>query len=164
MHAGASEYPAHHGRRAPGVHDWVLWTPQCEDTQPGPARRPGRRASEPGLAIMENYGEGVWRGWRTIRRGDWKLTYVPGYEPELFNLTEDPDEWCNRAADPACAAARADLEARVLDNWAPDACDEARWQKRGTASGHPEMPTHVWMPGPVTASAPPIAAGTHPPH
>ena len=88
----------------------------------------GRRAPGPGLAIMENYGEGVWRGWRTIRRGDWKLTYVPGYEPELFNLSDDPGEWRNRAADPACTTIRADLEARILDNWDPDACDEARWQ------------------------------------
>jgi len=88
----------------------------------------GRREPGEGEAIMENYGEGVWRGWRMIRRGNYKLTYVPGYDPELFDLARDPGEWNNLASDPEYAAIRDELVERVLEGWDPDACDEARWQ------------------------------------
>jgi choline-sulfatase len=87
-----------------------------------------RRPSEPGLAIMENYGEGVWRGWRTIRRGCFKLTYVPGCESELFDLSRDPDEWEDLAEDPALRDTRAALEKLVLEGWNHERCDERRWQ------------------------------------
>ena len=86
------------------------------------------RSSGPGMAIMENYGEGVWRGWRTIRRGDIKLTYVPGYESELFDLSCDPDEWNDLASDDAYRDVRKELEGLVLKDWDPDRCDEVRWQ------------------------------------
>ena len=88
----------------------------------------GQRPDGPGQAIMENYGEGVWRGWRTIRRGRYKLNYVPGCAPELFDLTGDPDEWDNIADEPAHQDARRELERRVLAGWDPDRCDEMRWQ------------------------------------
>lgn len=88
----------------------------------------GDRPSGPGQAIMENYAEGTHRGWRMIRRGDLKLNYVPGYEPELYDLSKDPNEWNNVAGEEAYREARADLEKRVLENWDPDRCDEARWQ------------------------------------
>ena len=87
-----------------------------------------RRPSGDGLAIMENYGEGVHRGWRMIRRGEYKLNYVPGHEPELFELSSDAGEWHNRADDPALAGVREELEALVLDGWNPDRCDEMRWR------------------------------------
>ena len=87
----------------------------------------GRRASAAGTAIMENYGEGVWRGWRMIRRGQWKLTYVPGYEPELYDLASDPKEWHNLAADARYRRIREELEQAVLEGWDPDRCDELCW-------------------------------------
>jgi choline-sulfatase len=87
-----------------------------------------RRASGPGLAVMENYGEGVWRGWRMVRRGNFKLNYVPGCEPELFDLSQDPNEWHNLAGDPAFSSVRAELQTLALKDWDPDRCDELRWQ------------------------------------
>jgi len=89
----------------------------------------GKRSSQPGQAIMENYGEGVWRGWRMIRRGRHKMTYVPGYEPELFNLSKDPNEWNNLANDPASKQIREELETRVLEGWENHAeLEEKRYQ------------------------------------
>ncbi|MBT3375411.1 MAG: choline-sulfatase [Lentisphaerae bacterium] len=88
----------------------------------------GHRAEEDGLAIMENYAEGVWRGWRMIRQGPWKMTVVPGEQPELFNVFDDPNEWHDRASDPACREIRDRLEATALRNWDQDGCDERRWQ------------------------------------
>ena len=88
----------------------------------------GEREPGPGQAIMENYGEGVLRGWRMIRRGQHKLTWVPGCEPELFDLSADPGDWNDLAADPKLGEVRADMEQRVLTGWEPARCDEARYQ------------------------------------
>ncbi len=86
----------------------------------------GERESGTGQAIMEYYAEGVRRGWRALRRGDCKLVMVPGCEPELFDVKEDPGEWSNLAGDPARAEVRADLERRLLNGWEPERLDEAR--------------------------------------
>lgn len=89
----------------------------------------GKRSSQQGQAIMENYGEGVWRGWRMIRRGRYKMTYVPGYEPELFDLSKDPNEWNNVVNDPAYKDVRKELEELVLKDWKNHAeLDERRYQ------------------------------------
>jgi arylsulfatase A-like enzyme len=37
-----------------------------------------------------------------IRDRDWKYVHFPALPPLLFNLREDPDEFVNRAEDPAC--------------------------------------------------------------
>ena len=87
-----------------------------------------KRPSGPGHAIMENYAEGVWRGWRMIRRGNFKLNYVPGCEPELFDLSKDPDEWNDIAGDPVYREIREELEEIVLEDWDYERYDELRWQ------------------------------------
>lgn len=58
---------------------------------------------------------------RMIRRGPWKLIHYEGCEPMLFNLDEDPNEFDNRAQDPACRDVRGYLHDRVLEGWDPDA-------------------------------------------
>jgi choline-sulfatase len=88
----------------------------------------GQRADGPGQAIMENYAEGVWRGWRMIRRGNFKLNFVPGCEPELYDLSQDPDEWNNLAAQAQYKDVRDELTRRVMEGWNPAVCDEKRWQ------------------------------------
>jgi choline-sulfatase len=57
---------------------------------------------------------------RMIRQDAWKLVYYHGLEPQLFNLSEDPDEMVDRADDSACRAIRTELEAKVLEGWNPD--------------------------------------------
>ena len=51
-----------------------------------------------------------------IRRGPWKLNRYPSFEPQLFNLNDDPQEMCDRAGDADCRVVRERLEAR-LDRW-----------------------------------------------
>ena len=60
---------------------------------------------------------------RMIRLGDWKLVYYHGLEPQLFNLADDPGEQVNRAHDTHddCQAIRAQLIARLLEDWNPGA-------------------------------------------
>jgi choline-sulfatase len=88
----------------------------------------GRRPDGPGLAMMENYGEGMWRGVRMVRRGNYKLTIDPTHEPELFDLSRDPGEWNNLASSPAHRAIRDELVAIARKDWDPDRLDEARYQ------------------------------------
>ena len=57
---------------------------------------------------------------RMVRSGDWKLNYYHGFEPQLFNLAEDPQELVDRAQDPTCKGVRDELMDRVLDGWDPD--------------------------------------------
>ena len=49
-----------------------------------------------------------------VHGGDWKLILGPEGE-ELYHLAEDPWEFYNRAADPACDDRRAQLKADLLD-------------------------------------------------
>jgi choline-sulfatase len=89
--------------------------------------RGGREPGE-GCAVIEYYAEGVMRGWRALRRGDWKLVTCPGFEPDLFNLAEDPQELANRAADPDCAELLADMQRELAASAPrpPDELDEMR--------------------------------------
>jgi hypothetical protein len=41
--------------------------------------------------------------------------------PQLFNLADDPGELVDLAQDAGCQAIRAELTARVLDGWNPQA-------------------------------------------
>jgi len=88
----------------------------------------GKRTENEGLAIMENYGEGMWRGLRMIRKGRYKLNVTHGTKPELFDLVTDPGEWTNRAEDPTLAQVRHELEEIAYKNWDPAVLDERRWQ------------------------------------
>jgi choline-sulfatase len=65
--------------------------------------------------------DGVYQ--RMVRSGDWKLIYYHGYDPQLFNLAEDPDECMDRAHDPECEGIKSRLLARVLQDWDPEAID-----------------------------------------
>jgi len=56
-----------------------------------------------------------------IRSGRHKLVYYHGFAPQLFDLAADPHERHDLAAEPAHAALRERLQARVLDGWDPDA-------------------------------------------
>ena len=65
---------------------------------------------------------------RTIRKGNLKLNYISGCEPELFDLEADPGEWNNVADDPAYRSRRDEMEKIILKDWDIDRCDELRWQ------------------------------------
>jgi choline-sulfatase len=85
---------------------------------------------EDGEAIVEYYGDGTWRGWRMIRRGEWKLIHVPDTEEVLYNLRQDPEEWQNLADDPTHRAVRDSLSTKLKAGWDPDLCDGRRWQSQ----------------------------------
>jgi hypothetical protein len=79
--------------------------------------------------VIENFGEGLHYGVRTIVRGEHKLNVCRTTPIELFNLREDPGEWDNIAGRPENAALVAELQA-ALDTASPEPerYDELRWQ------------------------------------
>jgi choline-sulfatase len=52
-----------------------------------------------------------------IRRGPYKFIHSPADPDQLFDLSRDPSERANLAANPACAALVADFRAEVGDRW-----------------------------------------------
>lgn len=92
------------------------------------------------LAEMVNIGPKYPYPGRMIRRGRWKLIHYEGCEPMLFNLEEDPNEFNDRAQDPACRDVRAYLHDRVLERWNPD---EAQRTLRLRQEGQSLL--HDWM-------------------
>lgn len=54
------------------------------------------------------------------RRGTYKYNYFHGYEPQLFDLAQDPGEWHNLAADPAHAGVADELRTGILEQFDPE--------------------------------------------
>jgi choline-sulfatase len=77
----------------------------------------------------------VEEGWyqRMVRSGPWKLNYYHGYQPQLFNLEDDPDELHDLADDARYAGTRKELTARVLEGWDPDEIAQKAALKREQA-------------------------------
>ena len=49
--------------------------------------------------------------------GRWKYIHASGFRPMLYDLETDPQEFCDRGADPACADIVARLQSELFD-WA----------------------------------------------
>ncbi len=73
---------------------------------------------------------------RMIRSGSWKLIYSHGHPVQLFDLTHDPRERHDLAADPQHAAIRDRLQERVLEDWDPHRV-AARIAARRREKNHP---------------------------
>jgi choline-sulfatase len=67
---------------------------------------------------------------RMVRRGEWKLIYYHGYEPQLFDLDADPHELVDRARDPECREIREELLELVLTDWDPQEIAAVMAEKR----------------------------------
>ena len=50
-----------------------------------------------------------------IRTERWKYVHYTGFRPQLFDLTEDPDELTDVATDPANAEVLREMEGKLLD-------------------------------------------------
>ena len=77
------------------------------------------------VAISDYCSEGVCQPMRMVVGGGWKYVYVHDESPQLFDLSNDPDELDNRIDDPAAASALARLKAVAHDGWDPAAIREA---------------------------------------
>ncbi len=73
--------------------------------------------------FSEYHAAGAVTGAFMLRRGRWKLIYYVGFEPELFDLQDDPEELTNRAADPAYAGVLEGLTDRLYAICDPERTD-----------------------------------------
>ncbi|AHV92042.1 hypothetical protein [Bordetella holmesii] len=58
-----------------------------------------------------------------LRKGPWKYHHYVRFEPELFNLEQDPEELHDLAADPAYATVLADMKAALYAICNPEDVD-----------------------------------------
>lgn len=88
---------------------------------------------------------------RMLRQGDWKLHYYHGEPARLYDLANDPQELADLADDPEHAGRVAQMLARVLDGWDPDAIRERMQKRRANkdilaawAQRTNPVSTHLW--------------------
>jgi arylsulfatase A-like enzyme len=87
--------------------------------------------------IGEYYSKQQWvNPIRMVRTARWKYTRYRGHGEELYDLVRDPDESVNCAGAPDCAAAKAELSAR-LDRWLTERDDPFPRQQPTTRTGKP---------------------------
>ena len=97
----------------------------------------------PDWVFSECHDSGCITGAFMLRRGENKYIAYPGYEPQLFNLNEDPDEVRNLAADRPEVVAEMDKRLReIVDYEAVDAkakthdrASFAQWRDERKAAG-----------------------------
>ncbi len=73
--------------------------------------------------FSEYHAAGAVTGAFMLRKGRWKLIHYVGFEPELFDLQDDPEELNNCADGPACAEVLADLRDRLYAICDPELTD-----------------------------------------
>jgi len=76
------------------------------------------------IVFSEYHAVGAVSGAFMIRKGDWKFIHYVGFEPELFDLKNDPEELTNLADDPTHANKLTELEAELHKICDPEKTDE----------------------------------------
>ncbi len=94
-----------------------------------PGERPGKSlyalAEQPDDThrgvFSEYHAVGAVSGEFMLRKGPWKLIEYVGYEPELFNLVDDPEEFTDLAQNPVYAEVLAELKGEMREICDPEA-------------------------------------------
>ncbi|WP_370630000.1 choline-sulfatase [Tessaracoccus sp. OS52] len=90
--------------------------------------RPGRDLFDPNTTpepvIIDYSANGVIAPTRTVVSGSMKYVYVHGREELLFDLEQDPDEWCDVSTDPDYSESLTSLRTACMTDWDPAAAHE----------------------------------------
>ena len=70
-------------------------------------------------AFSEYLAHGVERPMAMLRKGNYKYNYSLGDLPELYNISEDPDEFHNLANEANYHEICSEMESQLLDGWDP---------------------------------------------
>ena len=73
------------------------------------------------VVFSEYHAVGAVSGGFMVRKGDWKYIHYLGFEPEMFDLANDPEETINLAGQPQVAKKQAELHAELLEICDPEA-------------------------------------------
>ena len=88
------------------------------------------------IVFSEYHAAGAVSGAFMLRKGRWKLIHYVGFDDELFDLEDDPEELVNRAQDPDCAAVRADLQTELRRICDPDAVNAKAFADQAALIAH----------------------------
>jgi choline-sulfatase len=72
------------------------------------------------VILSQYHAVGAVSGGYMLRKGRWKLNFYVGFDSELFDLIDDPEEATNLAADPAFAEIVTDLTAELYAKVDPE--------------------------------------------
>lgn len=75
-------------------------------------------------AFSEYLAHGVERPMAMLRKGNYKFNYSLGDPPELYNISEDPEEFQNLANLPQYQKICNEMKAQLLDEWDPIQIEE----------------------------------------
>lgn len=110
----------------------------------------GDQSQDEGIAFCEYEGHGTVTAGRMVRRGRHKLNYYWGERPELFDLSEDPEEFHDLASVHEYASVRDELTALVLTDWHPeqivDQVRDSQRRRRIITSTSPPASEYGWTP------------------
>jgi len=106
----AATIPAHFGLE---FQSEGLSLPEIAANPPDPER----------VVLSQYHAVGAVSAGYMLRKGRWKLNTYIGFEPELFDLQNDPEEATNLAADPAFAAIVSDLTTELRLRVDPEAAN-----------------------------------------
>jgi len=105
--------------------------------------------------FSEYHAAGAVNGAFMLRKGRYKLIHYVGFEDELFDLEEDPEEMRNLAGDPAFQAVHAEMTAALREICDPEAVNEkAHADQRAMVDRHGGLEA-VRNLGPKGATPPP---------
>jgi choline-sulfatase len=111
------------------------------------------------IAFSEYHAAGSPSGAFMLRRGRHKYHYYVGFEPELFDLIEDPEETRNLATDPQYKDLLETFETALREICDPEEIDRKAKEDQDDLIerfGGPEKARSVGTPG-----ATPVPGGTH---
>ncbi len=124
----------------PSVLDCTGARPKPED-----ARLPGvslfkiarGEFTEDRPVFSEYHAVGFDQGVFMLRKGDYKLVYYVGFEPQLFNLKDDPLETRDLAADPAYSGVKGEMERALREICDPEAVNaRAKREQQALLDSH----------------------------
>lgn len=76
------------------------------------------------VVFSEYHAAGAVSGAYMVRKGRWKYIHYVGFDPELFDLEEDPEELTDRAHDPAYATIVEEMRAALAEICDADAVNK----------------------------------------
>jgi choline-sulfatase len=124
--------PASHVDCYPFIFDCVGASRPADPALPGVSLYELARGGRPDRAVVSEYHAiGSVAGAYMLRHGRWKYVHYCAYEPQLFDLEEDPEELVDRASDPAYRAVLEDCRKRLYAMLDPDAVDQRAKNRQG---------------------------------
>lgn len=76
------------------------------------------------VVFAEMHSEGVNTTCFMVRQGNFKYIHTTGYDPQLYNVVQDPQEWNNLADQPDCQHIIKKLHSLLMANFDPEKIEQ----------------------------------------